>query len=84
MVGSSGSSSAGLLVVGLVFVVYGLAALIGAVTDYRGWLTTMYENNKNRKTGFGAISNSSVRYRVYVGLSGAVAVILGIMAVANS
>jgi len=61
-----------------------VVSIIAAFTDYRHWMSTMSENNKNRKTGFGAISSSVTNYRRYVGISGAVALILGILDIAKS
>jgi hypothetical protein len=51
---------------------------------FRHWMSTMYENNKNRKTGFGAISDSPTTYRRWIGGVGAVLLALGILAVVHA
>lgn len=74
----------GVLALGLVFAVFGLTSVVLAFTDFRHWMTTMYENNKNRKTGFGAVSDSPMSYRRWIGGMGAVFLVFGILAVAHA
>jgi NADH:ubiquinone oxidoreductase subunit 2 (subunit N) len=84
MQAATGPAAVGLVVVGIVFVVYGLALVIGAATDFRHWMSNFYETNKGRKTGFVAISATATRYRTYVGVAGAATLIFGILAILNS
>ena len=84
MAATTGAAAVGLVVVGVVFVLYGLAVTIVAVTDFQRWMSRFYENNKGRKTGFVAIATTATRYRTYVGLSGVALFIVGILALVNS
>ena len=74
----------GVLALGLVFAVFGLASVVLAITDFRHWLSAMYENNRNRKTGFGAVSDSPTSYRRWIGGFGAVFFVFGILAVVHA
>jgi hypothetical protein len=75
---------AGLVVVGAVFVVYGLASLILALTDFRHWVSNRYEETKGRRVGFQAISGSASTYRGFIGMFGAVFLIVGVVALVNA
>jgi hypothetical protein len=82
-VATTGSSAIGLVVVGAVFVVYSLASVILAITVFRHWVSTRYEETKDRKVGFQAISGSASAYRTYIGIFGAIFLIFGVAALAN-
>ena len=79
-----GSSAVGLIVVGTVFVVYGLASVVLAVTDFRHWVSNRYEETKGRKVGFQAISSSTSTYRGFIGVFGAIFLIIGVVALVNA
>lgn len=81
---TAGSSAVGLIVVGTVFVVYGLASVVLALTDFRHWMSNMYEDTKDRKVGFQAISGSASTYRAFNGVFGTIFLIFGVAALVNA
>jgi hypothetical protein len=74
----------GVVAVGTVFCVYGVASVLLSITDYRSWISGMYDNNKNRKTGFGAIAHSARSYRRYIGGFGAAFLVIGIIMIVSA
>lgn len=83
-IATTGSSRFGIVFVGIVFCLYGIGSIVLSVSDFRHWITGMYENNKNRKTGFGAISSSPEAYRRFIGGFGAIFLVIGIVAISAS
>jgi hypothetical protein len=83
-VATTTGSTVGFILVGTVFVVYGLTSVILAITDFRHWMSTRYEETKQRMVGFQAISGSANTYRGFIGVFGAIFLIFGIVLLANA
>ena len=69
---------------GIFLCVFGIASIVAAVSDFRSWISHMYENNKNRKTGLAVFASSPNGYRRNIALSGIFALILGVIFIAAS
>jgi hypothetical protein len=72
------ANSPGFLVGGLFFALFGVASIVAAITDYRHWISEMYENNQSGKTGLAPLVDTPEGYRWGVGICGVFALVIGI------
>jgi hypothetical protein len=72
--------------VGFLAIAIGLSALICALTNYRGVMSTSWDERQQKDSmfGVGAFANTLTQYRVWVGLFGLMALAIGIGASISS
>lgn len=78
------SQPKGFLIVAILIVVVGVAALLGAIFDPGGRFSRFYDSNKDLRLGFLALSRNSRQFRIWFALTGAGVMAIGIAGIVIS
>jgi len=65
----------------IALILVGAILVAAAASNYKNVVSNWYESNKGRKTGLVAMANSPTSYRVVVGVSGALAMTIGLVVI---